>query len=233
MNILIAKIKKHLKLLLKREYPFKIQTKIAFKWMGNLYGGFYAATQYVNKDSVVFSFGIGEDISFDTEISNLTKCTIHGFDPTPKSINWIKNNKELPEGFHFHEYGIDVHDGFVTFFLPENKNYVSGSIVTNEKLKSDGIKVPMKSFKTICEELGYTCIDVIKMDIEGAEYSVIPDILSSGIKIKQILIEFHHRFYKDGFKRNEEMITLMNKHGYKIFAVSDSLEEVSFININN
>ena len=32
------------------------------------------------------------------------------------------------------------------------------------------------------------------MDIEGAEYDVIDDILNSNIRIHQILVELHHRF---------------------------------------
>ena len=37
-------------------------------------------------------------------------------------------------------------------------------------------------------------IDILKMDIEGAEYDVIDDIINSPVPIAQVLIEFHHRF---------------------------------------
>jgi hypothetical protein len=67
------------------------------------------------------------------------------------------------------------------------------------------------------------------MDIEGSEYKVVPDILSAGIQIDQIVIEFHHRFVDNGMKRTRELVNLLNNHGYKIFAVSESGEEVSFI----
>ena len=47
---------------------------------------------------------------------------------------------------------------------------------------------------TILEKLGHNRIDILKMDIEGAEYEVIEDIISSTVPIQQVLIEFHHRF---------------------------------------
>jgi len=40
------------------------------------------------------------------------------------------------------------------------------------------------------------------MDIEGAEYEVIDDLIASGIRPKQILVEFHHRFKNVGVKKD-------------------------------
>ena len=51
----------------------------------------------------IYSFGIGEDISFDTELIGLYSCIVHGFDPTPRSINWIHFNT-TPNKFIFHDY---------------------------------------------------------------------------------------------------------------------------------
>jgi len=228
---ILPKIKAILKLILKKEYPFKVQVKIKKKWLGNRYGGFFVAPEFLDKNSIVYSVGIGEDISFDSDLINLTGCSVYGFDPTPKSINWISNQK-LPDNFKFYSYGLDTNNGFVTFFLPENPNHISGTIVKKTDSKSEKISVPMKNITTITTELKHDHIDLLKIDIEGSEYSVIPDIIASKIKIKQILIEFHHRFFEDGFKKNTDIINMLNDAGYKIFAVSDSLMEVSFINSN-
>jgi len=40
--------------------------------------------------------------------------TIHAFDPTPKSIKWVKA-QNFPKSFIMHEYGIADFDGIVTF----------------------------------------------------------------------------------------------------------------------
>lgn len=78
-------------------------------------------------------------------------------------------------------------------------------------------------------ELGHTHIDIIKMDIEGAEYDVIKDIHNSDIRPKQILVEFHHRFPGVGIKKTKEAIDSLRSIGYKMFSISDTNEEFCFV----
>lgn len=226
---MIRILKTKIKILLGKEFNFKIQTKKRKQWFGNWYGGFYLAYSNLDINSVIYSFGIGEDISFDEAVINKFGCMVFGFDPTPKSIDWLKNNKNIPARFDYFAYGIDLTDGMVIFYPPEDPDHVSCSVISKGRASERSFSVPMKSFRTITRELGHASIDVLKMDIEGGEYKVIPDILSAGIYIDQIVIEFHHRFLDNGMKRTGELVKLLNDHGYKIFAVSDSGEEVSFI----
>ncbi|HXH99843.1 MAG TPA: FkbM family methyltransferase [Sphingobacteriaceae bacterium] len=201
-------------------------------WYGNDYGGFFVYPDILNEHSIVYSFGIGEDISFDKDIIAKHGCAVFGFDPTPKSIAWIENNS-IPSQFSFFPYGIDDVTGIKTFFLPKNKNHVSGSVVEVDTIsKLDAIDVCMKSFADIIKDLGHNEIDVLKMDIEGSEYKILPTILNSNVVVKQILIEFHHRMIKNGAKLTYDSIELLDRHGYKLFAFSKSKEELSFIKTN-
>ncbi len=201
--------------------------------MGGQNGGFYVAPEYINSESIVYSFGIGQDISFDTALIQKFNCKVYGFDPTPKSIEWVKEKGDIPR-FNFTPIGISNKNGELSFFLPQNEHHVSGSLVDNAVTSWDNaIKVPVKDLKTIVGELGHKCIDVLKMDIEGAEYEVIPDILKLGIEIKQILIEFHHRLYPNGNQKTRDVIKLLKQYDYHAFATSEILEEVSFIKMNH
>lgn len=204
---------------------------LACKWYGSPYGGFYILPEFLNPSSIVYSFGIGKDISFDLACIRKHGCDVFAFDPTPKSINWVKQQK-LPKQFHFHEYGISTSQtGLFDFYLPSNSKGVSASLeMQNQDVnQNDFIRVPMKSFGDIIQESGHTQIDVLKMDIEGAEYQALDPILNSGITIDQILIEFHDRsFGSEGIKSKESVQKLMEK-GYLIFGCSSSFEEISFI----
>lgn len=79
------------------------------------------------------------------------------------------------------------------------------------------------------DEFKHEHLDLLKMDIEGAEYGVIYDIIKSGLSIKQLLIEFHHGFPGVGIKNTKNSIELLNTEGYRIFAISKNGQEYSFI----
>jgi EAL domain-containing protein (putative c-di-GMP-specific phosphodiesterase class I) len=90
----------------------------------------------------------------------------------------------------------------------------------------------MKSFKEILKIHTHKKIDVLKMDIEGSEYDVIDNILKSGIQINQLVIELHERFFDNGKEKTIEFVNNLNSHGFEIFAISDTYEEISFIRKN-
>ncbi len=208
-----------------------IEEKRDKQWYGNGYGGFYLDPTAVPENAIVYSFGIGEDISFDQAIIAKHNCDVYGFDPTPKSIAWVSSNK-VPEKFHFHPYGIGEKTGIVTFNLPKNKEHVSGSVYDHSLVDElNPVEVLLKEFTEIVKEKGHSRIDVLKMDIEGSEYAVMKGILESGIPIKQILVETHERFFPNGKEKGKEFFSLLKSHGYRIFAISDTYQEISLISI--
>jgi len=79
------------------------------------------------------------------------------------------------------------------------------------------------------KELGHKYIDILKMDIEGAEYDVINEMSKSDIRPQQILVEFHHRFQGVGIRETIKAIRRLKIMGYNLFSVSDTNEEFGFI----
>lgn len=209
-------------------WVFREQIAIEKWWAGNDYGGFFCCPAGLDEKSVVYSVGIGEDISFDRAIIERFGCQVHGFDPTPKSIKWIEK-QSLPQAFHFHPYGISDSSGMVEFHLPLNENHVSGSLVSQRNVGLETVAVPMKRLAEVAAELGHKHLDILKMDIEGAEYQVIDDLISSGLSIRQILIEFHYKMMDGGIEKTKLAIEKLNAAGYRLFAISEKGEEMSFI----
>jgi hypothetical protein len=120
-------------------------------------------------------------------------------------------------------------DGNLTFNPPENSEHVSHTLLDRPTTASRAISVPVKRLSTIMAELGHTHIDILKMDIEGAEYDVIEDMKHSGIKPRQVLVEFHHRFPNVGLEKTRTAIATLRSMGYLLFSVSSKNEEFSFI----
>ncbi|MDO8897580.1 MAG: FkbM family methyltransferase, partial [Bacteroidales bacterium] len=198
-------------------------------WYGSSYGGFFLNPKLLKPSSIVYSFGIGEDISFDLKVIKTHHCQVLAFDPTPRTIRWV-NNQKLPSEFIFQNIGLSETAGMVSFNIPANPKRISGSLLklgAEEHYKS--IQVMMKSFEQLAKENGHNHVDLLKMDIEGAEYEVIESILVSGIKIDQLLVEFHDRCFDMKSPRSVKTVETLKKHGYEIFAASKSFEEISFI----
>ena len=61
------------------------------------------------------------------------------------------------------------------------------------------------------------------------EYEVIDTMKETGIKPAQVLVEFHHRFKGVGVKRTIAAVNKMREMGYKVFYISKTGEEISFI----
>lgn len=79
------------------------------------------------------------------------------------------------------------------------------------------------------QQLGDTKIDVLKIDIEGGEYDVLPDILSSGFTINQLLLEFHHAYATIPYAKTLDAVTQIKRAGFDLFYISERTYEMSFI----
>ena len=169
-----------------------IQKACPGEWYGSDYGGWVICPTGLAKTSIIYSLGIGEDISWDEELIAKHGVEVFGFDPTPKSAAYIQQRN--PRNFNFFQMGVADHDGLFKFYPPRNEDYVSCSLFRQKDLKDEPILVKMMTLDAIMKQLGHEEIDILKMDIEGAEYGVIEDIIKKSIFPRQILIEFHHRF---------------------------------------
>jgi FkbM family methyltransferase len=177
--------------------------------------------------SVLYTLGVGRDISFERAMIERYGLTVHAFDPTPLALSWAKS-QELPVNFHLHELGIAPYDGVARFQPPSKLKFESFSMVRSSGV-GHPIHAPVRRLSTLAEMLGHTRVDILKMDVEGAEYEILPDILGSPITVGQILVEFHHRWKEVGASRTYRAIASLQEAGYVVAAVSSSGTEYTFI----
>lgn len=199
------------------------------------YGGWNFSPQGIDQNSTIYSLGVGEDIAFDLFIIEHFGAEVNAFDPTPSTIEML-STADLPNQFHFHPWAITAEDRTLKFYPRVRKNGTNSTVmytmVAEDANKEDAIQVPAFCLSSVTTKLGHTNIDLLKMDIEGAEYEVLEGLLASPIKPNQLLVEFHHRFPNIGLEKTADMIRRLKKAGYKIFAISDTGREVSFLQVN-
>ena len=147
-----------------------------------------------------------------------SKFEIFSFEPNFDLIqNYAKNNPEV----HIHSKAVWVKDEKINFYLDRNDG--DGSSVLTEKIHPNGYKEndldnPLEVdainfsqwiFKNF-EKKDYI---VLKMDIEGAEYHVLPKMIKDGtIKyINEIYIEWHHKKVNVDEKVHQKLVKQLDK----------------------
>jgi FkbM family methyltransferase len=210
--------------------PPRVQVQHALQVIGSDYGGYSLDPTLIGPDAVVYSLGVGEDVSFDLALIQRYGLTVHAFDPTPRVKTWLAS-QVLPEQFHFHDIGIADFDGDGIFYLPPRQDYISHSLIRARQYSRDSIQVPMISLRTAMQRLGHNRIDLLKMDIEGAEYAVLQDLIRERIPVTQILVEFHHRLSSVGTRATRHTLSLLESYGMKIAYVCPRMEVFTLIQV--
>lgn len=226
----LHRIKLLVKHLLGRDLLIRRKVHLPLEHYGNRYGDWSVPANYVTKESIVYSFGIGEDASWDLALIQAKNCQVQGFDPTPKSLSWVKNHV-LDSRFSIHPWALADLDGTLDLWLPANDAFVSASCRASDSSSSKKITVPCRCLPSIMNELGHEFVDVLKMDIEGAEYSVIEQIVNDGLakRIGVILVEFHH--WMSAFKLDDtrKAIEQLADVGFLPAWVSETGHELLFV----
>jgi FkbM family methyltransferase len=205
---------------------------------------------WLDKSSICYLVGAGEDISFDLELSSHLNCEIHIFDPTPKAWNHFQKiqsgdifyengerkiayARKTHDSIKFHKLGLWSNKTIIKFYAPKDPKHVSHSI-TNLQKTEDYFEAEVDTLSNIMLINGHQYLDLLKLDIEGAEYEVLDFIINNKIKIKILCIEFDELFHNPTSvtidKVRKYIIKLQNSGLNLVFASGNG--NYTFINEN-
>ncbi len=172
---------------------FKREKRINSRLIGSKYGNWYLPNQFLKllsqQSGICLSGGVGEDISFEYELSSCSQIEFKLYDFTPRSIKYFNNIRDgwrdgitCDDGkiyfenfkidkFEFIPYGLSAHDQTLMFRPPNDLNHVSWSHATVE----EGGECPFQvlGFKTQINKYDRTNLLICKLDIEGSEADIL------------------------------------------------------------
>jgi len=193
---------------------------------------YHYVAKALDSNSVIYSFGVGDSVDFELELIEMVKAVIHAFDPTPYTLEWIETI-ETPGQLKFHPWAVAGEDGELKLFPRLKKRGKRSKVMwTTDEEQADrerAVTVPAYSIPSLMKKLGHDRIDLVKMDVEGAEYDALSTMLNSNVYPGQILIEFHHRFPGIGKQRTIDILNQLRGRGYGVFWVSHTGREVGLI----
>lgn len=216
-----------LRRILARTPRFPVEAEVDKLHLGTTYGGYAVVPAALGPDSIVYSFGVGQDASFDLALIERFGATVHAFDPTPRCRAWV-DEQSWPPQFCFHPLGVAGADGTLALHAPPDPGHVSYSPVAR-KGSAEVVEVPVRTVRSLMAELGHDGLDLLKADVEGAEYEVIADLLAHGPRPGQLLLEFHHHLPTIPLSRTKQAIADLRAAGYLLFDQSEAGAEMSFV----
>ncbi len=156
--------------------------------MGSAYGGWWVPKEIAVPGTIAYCGGAGEDISFDLALF-ARGCTVRVFDPTPRAIEHVKTRDPQSDRFTFVPVGWWSIDDYLKFYAPKDVHHVSHSVV-NLQGTQEYFAARVRPVRALMNDLGDDHVDLIKMDIEGAQREVLGSLLRDGPVPDVLCVEF-------------------------------------------
>ena len=197
---------------------------------GTAYGGWtYNASMLLGRRAVVYSVGIGEDTSWDEALlREHAGLRVWGFDPTPRAAAYVvRVAAALGPRFHFTQEGLATRAGNFTFTKPAGKG--ASMRMGRHAAMGGTLEARVDTLEAWMRQRGHAWIDVLKLDVEGAEYSVLEDLAQRDVlPFSQLLVEFHKRWLPDQ-RRHQRLLARLQARGVRKVHVHND-QEVAFLN---
>ena len=142
--------------------------------------GWWVPAGVVRPGAVAYCAGAGEDISFDLELHRRGMHVVT-IDPTPRAIAHVQQVDPRDERFTFVPMGLWDGPAELTFYAPADTADVSHSVLNLQRTgDASAFTAKVDELASIMAAQGHERIDLLKVDIEGAESRVLPHLLDVG-----------------------------------------------------
>lgn len=178
--------------------------------VGSEYGGWHIPP--VDPTWVCCTAGVGEDSTFDVALAE-RGCSVVAVDPTPRAIAHIQPLLKFHPTLQFAPYAVWDERTELEFFPPADAAHVSFS-ATNLQGTRKPIIVKARPLDELMQAFGYAQMQLVKLDIEGAEYRVLQSLDLDALGIEVLCVEFH--FGDRGLPRMIRAIRQIEKRGFRV-----------------
>lgn len=182
--------------------------------------------QRFSANSTIIDVGCSHEADLSVFLIDTFGLNAYGVDPTRKHSPSLTSLSAKKNGhFHYFQLAVCSTDGSVTFH--ESRENESGSIrsdhtnVANDTITSYTVEAVTPT--TLISRVGAPEIDLLKLDIEGAEYDLLQGIdLKSLRPCRQIFVEFHHHAV-DAYseKDTQDIVDRFKRAGYNAYSLDD------------
>lgn len=165
--------------------PFLVNVK---KWFNDAGDSTLRLDYNLDKTSIVFDVG-GYLGGYAEAIYQKFGCRVYLFEPVPHFYDECVKRFSGNPSIVCLNYGLSSKSGWFEMNLNNNES-------SFKKIKAGGKtqQAQVRSITEVVAELGIKKIDLIKINIEGGEFDLLPEIIDSGLikKIRYVQVQFHN-----------------------------------------
>jgi len=169
----------------------RIEPGPAIVELGTAYGGWKIPVDAVSEGQICYCIGSGGDISFDLELIRRYGAVVRAVDPVAEYGTAALETAGGEPRFSFRQAAVTVTDGPIRMQTHHESDSQSlsaaGLYDTNDWVEVDGRTIP-----SLMREFGDDHIDLLKVDVEGIEYDLVPTLDLAGLGVRVFSIQLHH-----------------------------------------
>ena len=188
--------------------------------------GWWLPESILRPGALAYCVGAGEDISFDLALHDRGMHVVT-IDPTPRAQTHVKAVAPKSDRFAFVPVGLWDTATELRFYYPRDPTAAACSIL-NLQRTSEYFTAKVNTLRKLMDDLGHNHIDVLKVDIEGAEHRVIESFIADGIRPEVLCVEFDQPV---PLRRVLRSIRLVQRSGYRLVRIE--LWNYTFVSTTN
>jgi FkbM family methyltransferase len=188
--------------------------------LGGSYGGWMMPGELIDSSWTCYLVGAGGDVSFDLELIDRYGVIARSFEAVEDYVVRAREQAGDEPRFGAHHAAIAAVDGPIRMQVTHDPGSLSVSAAQLYD-SSRFIEMPGRSLTSLMAEFGDERIDLLKIDIEGSEYEVLPTIDLRALGVKIFAIQLHHT---GSVRDARRLIAGLRAQGYEPVACRSSVK---------
>jgi|GEM_PF-1937686 FkbM family methyltransferase len=159
--------------------------------LGSAYGGWTLPGSVIDSSWTCYLVGAGGDVSVDLELIRRYGVSVRSFDAVANFVERARADAGAEPGFSAMQAAIAAQDGPIRMQVshdPQSQSVSAAGLYDSHSF----VELPGRTLPSLMSELGDHRIDLLKLDIEGSEYEVLPTIDLNALGVKVFAVQLHH-----------------------------------------
>jgi FkbM family methyltransferase len=178
--------------------------------LGSPYGGWTLPGDLIEPSWTCYLVGAGGDISVDLDLIHRYGAMVRSFDAVADYVDRARGEAGGEPRFSAHHAAIATHDGPIRMQVthdPASQSVSAAHLYDSHSF----LELPGRTLQSLMDELGDQRIDLLKLDIEGSEYEVLPSLDLRALGVKVFAAQLHHTGSPADARK---LIAMLGERGY-------------------